>query len=397
MEKSTKIAPSRLLSLDVLRGITIAGMMLVNNPGSWSYVYAPLGHAQWNGLTPTDLVFPFFMFIMGVSMFLSFKKFDFRISKDSFVKLLRRSVLLFLIGLAIGWLGLTLRTFNGLRSEELDFFSQLWQSATNFENLRILGVLQRLALVSFFSTLIILLVRPNRIPLLIGLILVAYWLIIAFTNSYEMSEDSLVAIIDRAILGATHMYHDTTASGVRIPFDPEGILSTIPCLAHVLLGFWAGKLLSDTKDLNQKIQKLFVFGTIILFAGFLLDYGFPINKKIWSISFVLTTCGLASLFLGLLIWIIDIKGNRKWAVFFESFGVNPMFVYVVGAVLGILIGNLGFTLNGEFIAFKTFIYNNILQPTLGDYPGSLAFALVFVSICWAVGHVLYKKKIFIKL
>ena len=397
MEKSTKIAPSRLLSLDVLRGITIAGMMLVNNPGSWSYVYAPLGHAQWNGLTPTDLVFPFFMFIMGVSMFLSFKKFDFRISKDSFVKLLRRSVLLFLIGLAIGWLGLTLRTFNGLRSEELGFFSQLWQSATNFENLRILGVLQRLALVSFFGTLIILLVRPNRIPLLIGLILVAYWLIIAFTNSYEMNEDSLVAIIDRAILGATHMYHDTTASGVRIPFDPEGILSTIPCLAHVLLGFWAGKLLSDTKDLNQKIQKLFVFGTIILFAGFLLDYGFPINKKIWSISFVLTTCGLASLFLGLLIWIIDIKGNRKWAVFFESFGVNPMFVYVVGAVLGILIGNLGFTLNGEFISFKTFIYNNILQPALGDYPGSLAFALVFVSICWAVGHVLYKKKIFIKL
>ncbi|MFZ4583004.1 MAG: acyltransferase family protein [Paludibacter sp.] len=397
MSETKKTASSRLLSLDVLRGITIAGMMLVNNPGSWSYVYAPLGHAQWNGLTPTDLVFPFFMFIMGVSMFLSFKKFDFKISKDSFVKLLRRSVLLFLIGLAIGWLGLTLRTYNNLRSEELDFFSQFWQSATNFENLRILGVLQRLALVSFFGTLIVLLVRPKRIPLLIGLILMAYWLIIAFTNSYQMSEESIIAVIDRAILGASHMYHDTTAAGVRIPFDPEGILSTIPCLAHVLLGYWAGKLMSETKNLNEKIQKLFVFGTIILFAGFLLDYGFPINKKIWSISFVLTTCGLASLFLGLLIWIIDIKGFRKWAVFFESFGVNPMFVYVVGAVLGILIGNLGFTLNGDFIAFKTYIFNNLIQPTLGDYPGSLVFALLFVSVCWAVGHVLYKKKIFIKL
>jgi predicted acyltransferase len=245
--------------------------------------------------------------------------------------------------------------------------------------------------------LIVLLVRPKHIPLLIGFILALYWLIIALTNSYEMSENSIIAVIDRAMLGVTHMYHDTTAAGVRIPFDPEGLLSTIPCLAHVLLGFWAGKLLSDTKDLNQKIQKLFVFGTLILFAGFLLDYGFPINKKIWSISFVLTTCGLASLFLALLIWIIDIKGFRKWSVFFESFGVNPMFVYVVGAVLGILIGNLGFTLNGEFIAFKTYIYNNILQPTLGDYPGSLAFALAFVSLCWAVGHVLYKKKIFIKL
>lgn len=397
MKNHEKINTSRLLSLDVLRGITIAGMMLVNNPGSWSFVYAPLGHAQWNGLTPTDLVFPFFMFIMGTSMFLSFKKFDFRISKDSFFKLLRRSVLLFLIGLAIGWLGLTLRSYNNLRAEELGFLSQLWQAATNFENLRILGVLQRLALVSFFGTLIVLLVRPKHIPLLIGAILAIYWLIIALTNSYEMSENSIIAIIDRAVLGATHMYHDTTATGLKIPFDPEGILSTIPCLAHVLLGFWAGKLLSEAKDLNEKIQKLFVFGTIILFSGFLLDYGFPINKKIWSISFVLTTCGLASLFLALLIWIIDIKGFHKWSVFFESFGVNPMFVYVVGAVLGILIGNLGFTLNGEFIAFKTYIFNNILQPTLGDYPGSLAFALVFVCVCWAVGHILYKKKIFIKL
>jgi predicted acyltransferase len=265
-------------------------MIMVNNPGSWSFVYAPLGHAPWNGLTPTDLVFPFFMFIMGVSMFLSYKKLDFKFSKDSFVKLTRRSVLLFLIGLFIGWLGLSMRQFNALRAENLDFVTQFWQATTDFENLRILGVLQRLALVSFFGTLTILLVRPKRIPFLIGLILVVYWLIIAVTNSYEMSEESIIAIIDRYVLGSTHMYHDTTAAGV-----------------------------------------------------------------------------------------------------------NPMFVYVTGAVLGILVGNLGFTLNGEFIAFKTYIFNDILQPTLGDYPGSLALALVFVSICWAVGHVFYKKKIFIKL
>lgn len=397
MEKSTKIASSRLLSLDVLRGITIAGMIMVNNPGSWSFVYAPLGHAPWNGLTPTDLVFPFFMFIMGVSMFLSYKKLDFRFSKDSFVKLTRRSVLLFLIGLFIGWLGLSMRQFNALRAENLDFVTQLWQATTDFENLRILGVLQRLALVSFFGTITILLVRPKRIPFLIGLILIVYWLIIAVTNSYEMSEESIIAIIDRYVLGATHMYHDTTAAGVKIPFDPEGVLSTLPCIAHVLLGFWAGKLMSETKNLNEKIQKLFVFGTIILFAGFLLDYGFPINKKIWSISFVLTTCGLASIFLALLTWIIDIKGQKQWSVFFESFGVNPMFVYVTGAVLGILVGNLGFMFNDNFISIKAYIFTNILQPNLGDYPASLTFALVFVSVCWAVGHVLYKKKIFIKL
>lgn len=397
MTQHTKPVGSRLLSLDVLRGVTIAGMIMVNNPGSWGKVYAPLGHAQWNGLTPTDLIFPFFMFIMGVSMFLSYKKFDFKFSKDSFVKLLRRSVLLFLIGLAIGWLSLSMRQYNGLRGEEMGILSKLWQAVSGIENLRILGVLQRLALVSFFGSLTVLLIRPKYIPWLIGFILILYWALIGWTNSYEMSEESIIAVIDRAMLGVTHMYKDSMADGTRIAFDPEGILSTLPCIAHVLLGFWAGKLISETKDLGEKIQKLFIFGTILLFVGFLLDYGFPINKKTWSSSFVLATCGLASLFLGLLIWIIDIKGKKKWSVFFESFGVNPMFVYVVGAVLSILAGNIGFSYSGEWISTKTFIYNHMLQPVFGDYPGSLAFALIFVAICWFIGHILYKKKIYIKL
>ena len=151
----------RLLALDVLRGITIAGMIMVNNPGSWGFVYAPLQHAAWNGLTPTDLVFPFFMYIMGVSMYLSYQKFDFRFSGASFFKLLRRSVLLFLIGIGLGWLSLSLRQWNSLRTEELDFFSRLLQSVSAFDKIRILGVLQRLALVSFFGTLIILTFKQN--------------------------------------------------------------------------------------------------------------------------------------------------------------------------------------------------------------------------------------------
>lgn len=387
----------RLLSLDVLRGITIAGMMLVNNPGSWSYVYAPLGHAHWNGLTPTDLVFPFFMFIMGTSMYLSYSKSGFKFSLPGFFKLTRRSVFLFVIGLAIGWLGLSMRTFNSLATENISFFERLWQAVTNFEHLRILGVLQRLALVSFFGALIILLVRTRFIPWLIGIILAAYWLLIALTNSYEMTESSLIAIIDRAILGINHMYYDTNALGERIPFDPEGILSTLPCIAHVLLGFWAGKLMSETKDITEKIQKLFVFGTIIMFAGFLIDYGFGINKKIWSVSFVLTTCGLASLLLALLVWIIDQKGRHRWAVFFESFGVNPMFIFVAGGVLSILISNIGFVYNQEFISLKSYFFGHVLQPVLGDYPASLVFALIFLSVCWLIGNALYKRKIFIKL
>lgn len=397
MNITTPAAPVRLLSLDVLRGITIAGMIMVNNPGSWSYVYAPLGHAVWDGLTPTDLVFPFFMFIMGVSMFLSYRKFDFRFSGKSFVKLLRRSVLLFAIGLALAWLSLSMRQFNGMRGEEIDLGTRLWQSISSLENLRILGVLQRLALVSFFGTLIILLVRPKYIPWLAGIILIAYWLILGLTNSYHMGTDSIVAVTDRLILGETHMYKDTTPEGLRIAFDPEGVLSTLPCIAHVLIGFLAGKLIAESKNIEVQIRKMLIFGTILTFAGFLIHYGFPINKKIWSSSYVLATCGLAALLLGLLIWIIDMRGKRSWSVFFESFGVNPMFVYVFGALLTILTGNLGFSYQDNWISIKTFTYKHLLQPVLGDYPGSLVFALVFVIICWAVGHLLYKKKIYIKL
>jgi len=388
---------SRLLSLDVLRGITISGMIMVNNPGSWGKIYTPLEHAQWNGLTPTDLVFPFFMFIMGVSMFLSYKKFDFKLSGKTFTKLLRRSVLLFLIGLAIGWFSLFCRGLVALRSEDMSLLDKIGHAANNFENMRILGVLQRLALVSFFGSLIVLMFKPKRIPWLIGFILLFYWILMAVTGSYFENDNSLVSIIDHAVLGVTHMYSEMLPDGTKVIFDPEGILSTLPCIAHVLLGFMAGKLISESKDNNQRIQKLFIFGTIILFLGFLLDYAFPINKKIWSSSFVLTTCGLASLLLGLLVWIIDIKGKKKWSVFFESFGVNPMFIYVIAGIISILLGNIGFMYYGEWHSTKGFIYTEWLNPVFGDYLGSLAFALLFVTLNWFIGHILYKKKIYIKL
>ena len=397
MTQKIKTSSSRLLSLDVLRGITIAGMILVNNPGSWGKIYAPLAHAQWNGLTTTDLVFPFFMFIMGVSMYLSYSKFDFKLSSKTFTKLLRRSVLLFLIGLALGWFGLFCRGLNGLRAEEIPIFEKIVQAASNFENLRILGVLQRLALVSFFGSLLVLIFKPKRIPWLIATLLVFYWLIMAITGSYLEDSHNIITIIDKAVLGASHMYTDHLPDGSSVLFDPEGLFSTIPSVAHVLLGVWAGKLISETKDLGEKIQKLFVFGTIILFLGFLIDYGFPINKKIWSSSFVLATCGLASLLLGLLVWIIDIKHKKNWSVFFESFGVNPMFIFVMAGILSVLMSNIGFTYNNDWMSTKSFIYNQWLSPVFGEYLGSLVFALCFVTINWFIGHILYKKKIYIKL
>jgi len=397
MSKQAPIASSRLLALDVLRGITIAGMILVNNPGSWGSIYTPLEHAQWNGLTPTDLVFPFFMFIMGVSMYLSYAKFDFKLSGQTFAKLLRRSLLLFLIGLALNWFSLFCRGLSGLHAEETLLFQKIVQASANFENLRILGVLQRLALAFFFGSIIALSVKPKRIPWIVGCILLFYWILMAATGSYEENEFSLVAIIDQAVLGLTHMYTDHLPNGTTVVFDPEGLLSTLPSIAHVLLGFVAGRLISATKVNAEKIQKLFLLGTILLFIGFLLHFGFPINKKIWSSSFVLVTCGFASLLFGLLIWIIDIKHKKHWSIFFESFGVNPLFLYVTSILISILIGNIGFTYYGEWVSTKGFIYTQWLTPIFGEYAGSLIFALCFVVANWFVGHLLYKKKIFIKL
>lgn len=362
----------RLLSLDVMRGITIAGMIMVNNPGSWEYVYAPLRHAAWNGLTPTDLVFPFFMFIMGVSMFFSLRKYGFKLSKESVTKVLRRTALIFLVGVGLNLFGHL--CYNGL---------------TGFENLRILGVMQRLALAYGFGSLIGLAINHKYILHVAAGILVFYWALLGFTHSMDLSEDSIIAVVDRSLFGVTHLYHDYTPEGVRIAFDPEGLLSCIGSIAHVLLGFYIGKVILDCKKNNELIiRNIFIFGTIILFAGFLLSYGCPINKKIWSSTFVLATCGLASLFLSLLIWIIDINGKKNWTLFFESFGINPLYLYVQGSILSTLFGIIG---------FSGYVYADIFVPVFGDYGGSLAWALFFVVLNWIPGYILYKKQIYIKL
>ena len=324
----------RLLALDVLRGITIAGMITVNNPGSWAHIYAPLRHAAWNGCTPTDLVFPFFMFVMGVAMFISYRKFDYRLTWRTFGKLLYRGALLVLIGWAINWFGIFCRTLSSGGS----WVDALWNNP--IARLRFMGVLPRLGIVSFLGGLCLLAFKPKRAPWVAAVLLIVYCIIIGVTHSFELTADNIVARVDVAVLGDSHMYH---MGGIA--FDPEGLLSTIPCVAHVLLGVMAGSLIMPAEqkkaiDNWMKINRLFIFGSIILMAGFLLDYAFPINKSLWSASYVLVTCGLASLLLGLLIWVIDICGKRRWSVFFESFGANPLFIFVLSGILSITMANI---------------------------------------------------------
>lgn len=364
----------RLLALDVLRGITIAGMILVNNPGSWEGVYAPLRHAPWIGLTPTDLVFPFFMFIMGVSTYISLRKYNFEFSTSAALKILKRTIVIFAIGLAINWLGLACYSH--------DF--------TSFDQLRILGVMQRLALCYGATAIIALIMKHKYIPYLIVTLLTGYFIILITGNGFAYNDTNILSIVDRAVFGEAHMYHD---NGI----DPEGLLSTIPSIAHVLIGFCVGKLLMEVKDIHEKLERLFLIGTILTFLGFLLSYGCPISKKIWTPTFVLVTCGLASSLLALLVWIIDVKGYRAWSRFFESFGVNPLFIYVLSDIIAIALGVILVSYQGTTIDLSGYIYKALLEPVFGIYGGSLAYSLLFVIVCWAVGYILYKKKIYIKI
>ncbi len=381
----------RLLALDVLRGITIAGMITVNNPGSWAHIYAPLRHAAWNGCTPTDLVFPFFMFVMGVAMFISYRKFDYRLTWRTFGKLLYRGALLVLIGWAINWFGIFCRTLSSGGS----WVDALWNNP--IARLRFMGVLPRLGIVSFLGGLCLLAFKPKRAPWVAAVLLIVYCIIIGVTHSFELTADNIVARVDVAVLGDSHMYH---MGGIA--FDPEGLLSTIPCVAHVLLGVMAGSLIMPAEqkkaiDNWMKINRLFIFGSIILMAGFLLDYAFPINKSLWSASYVLVTCGLASLLLGLLIWVIDICGKRRWSVFFESFGANPLFIFVLSGILSITMANIKFGFHGDRYSVWGFWYKVCMQPLFGDKLGSLVCALSLIAVLWAIGHILYRKKIYIKL
>lgn len=326
----------RLLAVDILRGITIAGMLLVNNPGTWSSIYAPLEHAEWIGLTPTDLVFPFFVFVMGVSMYFSLRKFEFKPSGKLLWKITRRALILFFIAWLVAWFGRALRLIF------VSGYEFKW-----FEGLRILGVFQRLALVYFFGSLIAIFFKQKFIPWIIGLILVAYAVILGLGHGYEFSTANILSRVDLALLGDDHMYHEG-AYGMSIALDPEGVLSTLPCIAHVLIGFMVGKLLTDHRDNNERVKRVAILGISLLLAGWLLQYGIPCGKKAWTSTYVLITTGMASCILALLVYVIDIKGRDRWCRFFQSFGINPLFCYLVGTVLSICFGVIWFWHSSDY-------------------------------------------------
>ena len=379
----------RMKSLDVLRGLTIAGMILVNTPGTWSYIYGPLKHAEWNGMTPTDLVFPFFMYMMGVSMFISLRKFNFKLHKDLVYKILKRTFLIFIIGSALYGFGGFMFSLNGaFHAEQLS--ESPWQVAlASFADLRILGVLQRLAICYGIGSFIVCLVCQRFIPYLIGLLLVGYYFLLATCNGFIYGTENILSMVDLNVLGVNHIYND---HGI----DPEGVLSTIPAIAHVLIGFCIGKVCIEIKEASEKMNRLYLYGFLLMMVGFLFMNICPLNKKIWSPTFVLVTCGLATSLLATLYWFIDVhatKFSQHFAIPFEVFGVNSLFSYVLSQFLCVIFDTIPWntvSIHGSFYG--------ALSAVFGDNSfSSMLYALLFVVFIWAMSYVLYRKKIYIKL
>ena len=358
-------AKQRLLSLDIVRGLTVAGMIMVNN--GHGKAFEMLRHAKWNGLSLSDFVFPFFLFIMGVSIFLSYSRRGFTLTRSNFLKILKRTVILFLLGIAINWVDKLLYT----------------DLVTSFEELRFWAVLQRIALCYFFASMFALTCNHRyTLGTAVGLLAV-YTVVVLVGNGYVNERaQNLLWIVDEQIFGYNHLYHYQAV-------DPEGLVSTISALANVLFGFYCARAMSRQQEISQKVMSLFTIGTLLVIAGFLLQFGLPFNKRIWSPSFACVTSGFCALLLALAMKWIDGEGKRgPWVSFFEVFGINALILYVSSEFLAIILGKLG-----VLDAFFDLLSACIPYPPIA----SLVYATLFMLLNWVIGYPLWRRRIIIKL
>jgi predicted acyltransferase len=373
----------RLLSLDVFRGLTIAGMILVNNPGSWGSIYPSLKHAPWHGVTPTDLIFPFFLFIVGIAITFSLSKRKTRGDNKGklILQIVRRSVILFALGLFLH----SIKFDDGVPYLTL-------------EGIRIPGVLQRIGVVYFFSALLFLFTDIKIITYISFALLLIYWGLMTLIPvpgiGYANLEPAtnLAAWLDYKLL-AGHLWVYTKT------WDPEGILSTIPAVSSALFGIIAGHWLrSNTSDLN-KVVWMFVIGNFALLISMFWDIWFPINKNIWTSSYVLYTTGLALIILAISYFLIDIKKSTWWTKPLVVYGVNAITVYFLSTLMAIFIvrGIFITSETGEKVALKTYIFNNYFLSWLDPLNASLLYALTYVLFWLGIMWILYVKRIFIKI
>jgi predicted acyltransferase len=370
-------APQRFLSLDVFRGMTICFMIIVNNPGS-NVAFWPLNHAPWHGFTPTDLVFPSFLFAVGNAMSFSMKRYQQMGNGMVVGKIFKRTVLIFLIGYLMYWFP----------------FFQInhghW-SISPISNTRIMGVLQRIALCYCFASLMIHFLSTRTVYILSVLFLIGYWVILlVFGNHADplSMTDNAGAYLDKWLLGDAHMYH-----GEHIAFEPEGFLSTIPAIVNVIIGYYTGKFIQQRGKGFDTISKLMLTGCLFIFIAICWDAVFPMNKKLWTSSFVFITTGLDLVIISFLLYVLEIKNWNKgnWAGFFTVFGKNPLFIYVLSEILLTILSWI--VINSKGLPFWGSSFYQDIAP---GRVGSLLFAISFMLVCWLVGYVLDKRKIYIR-
>ncbi len=371
---------TRLRSLDVMRGATIAGMLLVNNAGDWGHTFAPLLHAEWHGWTPTDLVFPFFLFVLGVAIPLAFASRLERSGGDLgplYRQIARRTAILFALGLFLTW---------------FPFMGIDWSRA------RIPGVLQRIALVYLFASLAYLHLRTRGRAWLAAGLLLGYWAVMELVpvpgfGAGDLSPaGNLAGFVDRLALGA-HVWR--YAPG---PADPEGILSTLPAIATALAGVFTGEWLRSARNQTEKLIGLFVAGSLAAVSGAVYGWFFPINKNLWTSSYVVLTAGLALFTLAVILYFVDLRGLDGWAKPFLIFGTNAIVAYVLsGLIAKTLIKIRWVGGDGSSISLKSWLYDNFFQSWIPEYFASLAWASVHVVVLLGITWLLYRKKIFIKI
>lgn len=393
----------RFYSLDVFRGATVCLMILVNNPGSWAQIYPPFKHAPWHGLTPTDLVFPFFLFAVGNAMAFVMPRLEAAGDGIFWRKVLKRTAIIFLIGLFLNWW-----PFVRWQDGGLAFIN--WVNADSTRGVRILGVLQRIALCYFFASVIVYYLKARGAFLASLIFLLLYWLFCYIGNPADpfSLKGWFGTDIDKAILGTAHLYR-----GEGMPFDPEGLVSTLPAIVQVIFGYLVGYYIRN-KSKEQAIPPapdagamaagngyyvmltgLFVMGVALLLTGFCWDMVFPINKKIWTSSFTIYTSGLACITIATMIYMIEVKNVRGGlARFFDVFGKNALFVFALSAFLpkGLSLIRLGDGVNPWNFLYKKLFINIPGDPRLG----SLAYALCVILFMWAICYWMDKKKIYVK-
>lgn len=375
------IQSQRFLSLDVFRGMTICFMIIVNTPGSGAEAFSPLEHAAWHGFTPTDLVFPSFLFAVGNAMSFSLEKYR-QISNRAFLtKVFKRAALIFLIGYLMYW-------FPFFRFDAAGHIT-----GAPIANTRILGVLQRIALCYLFASLMIHYLSTRAAVITSIILLLGYWILLLLFGNHAQPFSMLGnagQYLDKALFGDNHLYH-----GEGVTFDPEGLLSTLPSIVNVFIGYMAGRFIQQKGKSFETIAKLMLTGVLFIFLALWWNMIFPINKKLWTSSFVLLTTGIDLLLISALIYIIEIKklNPANWTNFFVVFGKNPLFIYILSEVLVTILYMVRIA-SGQ--SLFNWINDVIFQVVAPGAIGSFLFAICYMLLCWSFGWWLNKRRIYIK-